>query len=126
MERRLLQVAVLIASIVPIGAGLGGIIAGPNLFGARSYSVDLISHTAYLSGLLLGIGLVFVASVPRIEQHRTRFVVLGIIVFVGGLARLYSGLTVGFGTVPHQLALVMELIVTPAIVLWQRRVARQT
>lgn len=124
LEKRVLQFAVLIASIVPIGAGLAGIIIGPWTFGARSYSVDLISHVGYLSGLLLAIGMIFVISVPSIEKHKDRFLILGVIVFIGGLARLYEGLLTGFGTMPHQLALVMELIITPLIVLWQRRVAR--
>ncbi|MEM5503044.1 DUF4345 domain-containing protein [Ahrensia kielensis] len=124
LEKRVLQFAVLIASIVPIGAGLAGIIIGPWTFGARSYSVDLISHVGYLSGLLLAIGLLFVISVPNVEKHKDRFLILGAIVFIGGLARLYEGLLTGFGTMPHQLALVMELIITPLIVLWQRRVAR--
>lgn len=123
-EKRILQLVVLVASLVPIGAGLGGIIVGPWLFGARSYSVDLISHVGYLSGLLLAIGLLFVFSVPNIEKHKSRFLILGFIVFVGGIARLYEGLLTGFGTLPHQLALGMELIVTPLIILWQRRVAR--
>ncbi|WP_018689099.1 DUF4345 domain-containing protein [Ahrensia kielensis] len=124
LEKRVLQIAVLIASIVPIGAGLAGIIIGPWTFGARSYSVDLISHVGYLSGLLLAIGLIFAISVPNVEKHKDRFLILGVIVFIGGLARLYEGLLTGFGTMPHQLALVMELIITPLIVLWQRRVAR--
>ena len=123
MKKRLLQFAVLIASIVPIGAGLAGIIAPPYIFGAYRYSTDLISHFGYLSGLLLAIGIVFVLSVPNIEKHKARFILLGSIVFVGGLARLFEGMLTGFGTWPHQAALVMELIVTPAIVLWQRRVA---
>ncbi|WP_035266831.1 DUF4345 domain-containing protein [Ahrensia sp. 13_GOM-1096m] len=124
LEKRVLQIAVLIASIVPIGAGLAGIIIGPWTFGARSYSVDLISHVGYLSGLLLAIGLIFVISVPNVEKCKDRFLILGVIVFIGGLARLYEGLLTGFGTMPHQFALVMELIITPLIVLWQRRVAR--
>ena len=125
IEKRLLQLVVLAASMVPIGAGLLGIIAGPSAFGARSYSTDLMSHVGYLSGLLLAIGLVFVFSIPAIEKHRSRFLLLGFVVFTGGLARLYEGYLTGFGTLPHQLALVMELVITPLIVMWQMRVARK-
>lgn len=124
IEKRLLQATIAVASLVPILAGLAGIVGGPFLFGAINYSTDTISHTAYLSGLLLGIGLMFVASIRHVERHQGRFVVLGIIVFIGGLARLYAGLLTGFGSWPHQAALVMELVVTPAIVIWQGRVAR--
>lgn len=122
-EKRLLQIVVLIASIVPIGAGFLGIIAGPKAFGAHDHAIDLTSHVGYLSGLLLAIGLVFVFSVPSIERHKTRFLTLGFVVFIGGMARLYEGYSHGFGTLPYQLALVMELIVTPSIVAWQCRIA---
>lgn len=121
MEKRFLQATVLIASIVPIGAGLAGIIAPPYLFGAYRYSIDFINHFGYLSGLLLAIGIIFAVSVPHIERHQSRFLILGIIIVCGGLARLYECLMTGFGSAPNQMALVMELIVTPAIVFWQRR-----
>lgn len=124
-EKRLLQAAIALASLVPILAGLAGIIGGPFVFGATNYSTDTISHTAYLSGLLLGMGLAFVASIRNVERHRGRFVLLGAIVVIGGLARLYAGLLTGFGTWPHRAALVMELVVTPAIVFWQMRVSRK-
>ena len=81
-EKRILQLVVLLASVVPIVAGLLGIIIGPSAFGARSYSTDLMSHVGYLSGLLLAIGLVFVFSVVNIEKHKSRFLILGVIVFI--------------------------------------------
>lgn len=123
-QKRLLQLTVAFFSLVPISAGILGILHGPWLFGAYRYSVNTISHMGYLSGLLLAIGLIFLASVPRIEDHRDRFLLLGVIVFIGGLARLYEGLLTGFGTWPMQAALVMELVVTPLIVYWQSRIAR--
>jgi hypothetical protein len=88
-------------------------------------AVDLESHFHYLSGLLLGIGLVFVASIPRIETRGTLFRALGVIVVVGGLARLSSLAEDGVPGPGHQFGLVMELAVVPLIVLWQARVARR-
>jgi hypothetical protein len=77
----------------------------------------------YLSGLLFAIGLTFWMSVPDIERHQARFRLLAAIVFAGGLARL-AGLLHGTPDLPMQLALVMELLVTPLLCLWQARVAR--
>ena len=86
---------------------------------------DLDSHYRYLSGLLLGIGLVFWSLIPTIERRRTIFTALAAVVVVGGLARLF-GVLAGEGSLDDRmpLALVMELVVTPALWVWQGRVAR--
>ena len=46
------------------------------------------------------------------------------IVFIGGLARAVSLVAVGMPSKPMLGALVIELVVTPLLYLWQRRVAR--
>ena len=126
-ERRLLQLATAIACIVPITMGVESIVDGPSVIrGVEApVPVDLDSHFRYLSGLLLGIGLLFLVSIPRIERHTIVFRVLGAIIVVGGLARLVSLLSVGAPGDGHRFGLVMELVVVPLIVLWQARVARR-
>ena len=126
-ERRLLQGATVLACMVPLSMGLVSVIrSAAVLQGVEPpFPVDLDSHYRYLSGLLLGIGLVFLASIPRIESKGAVFRTLGFVILVGGLARLYSLIengTPGFG---HQFGLVMELVVVPAIVVWQARVAKR-
>ena len=123
VERRALQAVILVAGLVPVGAGLSGVLIGPPAFGG-SGNADMASHLAYLSGLLLAIGLAFWACVPTIERRRTVVSLLAAIVVVGGLARLASLGLAGAPDAPHLLALIMELGVTPAIALWQRRMAR--
>lgn len=127
-ERRCLQIAVAVASLVPIGAGLAGAIGGASFPGwLDETALDgraLDSHVRYLSGLLFAIGLAFLSTVPRIEMHRRRFALLTLIVFAGGLARLLGILMAGL---PHRgmvFGLGMELIVTPALWFWQRRIAQ--
>ena len=88
-ERIALQWTVALAAMVPIGAGAGGALEGVRFFGlAGPVSAD--SHVRYLSGLLLGIGLIFVASVYRIERHTERFRILGAIVVLGGMVRFLA------------------------------------
>ena len=123
-ERRALQVAVAIGSLVPISAGLAGIWLGPAMVDAGAVPPGADSHYRYLSGLLLGIGIAFLGTLPRIEGHGARFRLLTAIVVAGGLGRLWALLTRGYPDLPMLAALVMELCVTPALALWQARVAR--
>jgi hypothetical protein len=125
-ERRVLQIVVALASLVPMSAGAMGVLFGPamvDLIGAPA-SVD--SHYRYLSGLLLGIGIAFATTVARIETHTTRFRLLAAIVVVGGLGRLLSLILRGVPDKPMLFGLAMELVVTPALAVWQARFASQT
>jgi hypothetical protein len=119
LERRCLQAAVLIAGLVPVGAGAWGAIG--RLIPAHGGDD---SHVRYLSGLLLGIGLIFWWTVPRIEARGAVVRVLAAVVLVGGLARLAATPQTGF-TPGVVLPLVMELGVTPLIALWRERVERR-
>jgi hypothetical protein len=125
-ERRCLQIAVALGGVVPVGAGLAGVLLGAGMVpdGAAA-GISLDSHVRYLSGLLLAMGLAFWAAIPRVEHHGRRFQLLTLIVFVGGLARL-AGLARGVPSGPMMFGLGMELAVTPLLCLWQHRVARIT
>ncbi|HVC51336.1 MAG TPA: DUF4345 domain-containing protein [Stellaceae bacterium] len=124
-ERRALQIAVAIASLVPIFAGGAGVLLGPAMTAMDHAPTAVDSHFRYLSGLLLGIGLAFVTTIPRIDTHTVRFRGLGAIVVIGGLGRLLSLVLHGYPGAGMLFGLVMELAVTPALVLWQGRVARR-
>ena len=126
-ERRLLQLAVAAASLVPLSIGALGIFGGPSILEGviAPAATDLDSHFRYLSGLLLGIGLVYLASLPRIERHRERFRLLCAVIVVGGFGRLLSLLLLGVPSAGHLFGLGMELVVVPAITLWQARLARR-
>ena len=125
MERRALQVALALVSLIPVFAGLAAVVQGPAFFDA-TLSISGNSMLRYLSGLLLGIGLTVWAIIPRIEENGRVLGAIAFIVAVGGLARLWSLISVGTPRTPMVLALFVELILTPALYLWQRRVARAT
>lgn len=122
-ERRLLQGAVMIFGFVPVLAGLAGALTGGGFLG-ESPGISTDSHVRYLSGLLLGIGLCFWSTVPRIEAMTARFRLLTFIVVIGGLARAYALAVMGAPSTGMMLALGMELAVTPGLCWWQGRVAR--
>jgi hypothetical protein len=124
-ERRALQIVVAIASLVPILGGAEGSIRGPLLVDERSApTADLDSHFRYLSGILLGIGLAYATAVPGIHRQKKRFMLLCGIVVLGGLGRLFSLIATGTPSPVMIGALMMELLVTPLITLWQLRIAR--
>jgi hypothetical protein len=126
-EKRALQIVVGIASIVPIAAGAAGMLLGPSFIGDRATDTpNLDSHSRYLSGLLLGIGVAYACAVPGIERQSGRFLLLGAVVVLGGFGRLLAMLTIGVPSPIMFCALAMELLATPTITLWQLRVARST
>ncbi|MGE3332816.1 MAG: DUF4345 domain-containing protein [Rhodospirillaceae bacterium] len=124
LEKRLLQIAVTTGCLVPLVGGALGIWRGPAMVSGAPVG-DLDSHFRYLSGLLLGIGLGYVSTIRGIESRGTRFQMLTAIVVIGGLGRLISLIAVGAPSTSMTAALVMELAVTPALALWQHRVARR-
>ena len=124
-QRAALQAVIAVCGLVPVGAGLAGVLIGPGLAGMASGDPSLDSHFRYLSGLLLGIGLLFWSTIPTIERQGWLVRALTLIVVVGGLGRAMSVLTVGEPDLPMRLALIMELGVTPAICLWQFQLERR-
>jgi hypothetical protein len=119
LERRLLQAAIAVAGLVPVGAGVWGALGGMNTEGVTSDS-----HARYLSGLLLGVGLIFWWTIPAIERRGAAVRTLAAVVLIGGLARLAGALQTGLPPAVA-LPLVMELGVTPALALWRERVERR-
>ena len=126
-ERRMLQLATAAACMVSLSMGLMSVLRGAVVLRGMEppIPIDLDSHYRYLSGLLLGIGIAFIAAIPRIESKGTVFRTLGFVILVGGLARLVSLIQNGPPGIGHQFGLVMELIVVPCLVLWQARVAKR-
>ena len=125
-EARLLRIVVAAAALVPISAGLAGVVYGPAMIPGTpaGESHDLDSHFRYLSGLLLAIGIGYVSTIARIESRSARFQLLTVIVVIGGLGRLISWIITGPPSSVMIAALIMELAITPGLACWQHRVAR--
>ncbi len=122
-QKRLLQGAVVLAGFVPVLAGAVGVLRPERLFTAP---LNAATHAAYLSGLLLGLGLGFWSLVPGIERQGRAFSLLTGLVVVGGLARALTAAKLGAWGPSVILPLIMELGVTPALWLWQTRLAHSS
>ncbi|KQO53623.1 MULTISPECIES: DUF4345 domain-containing protein [unclassified Methylobacterium] len=123
-EREALQRVVAVAAIIPVASGLFGILFGLGGVGSNSLAqISADSHFRYLSGLLMGIGILFWSCVPAIEAKSRLFRFLTLVVALGGLARLLGLYLTGLPSAVMLGALIMELVVTPLLCLWQMRVA---
>ena len=123
-EKRLLQQAVGLAAVLPVAAGLYGVLFGQALTD-ETVSVSGDSHFRYLSGLLLAIGLCFWSTIPRIEEKTGRFRLLTLLVVLGGLGRLLGLWLTGVPSLTMLASLFVELLVWPALCAWQTRVANR-
>lgn len=124
LERRLLQLVVALACLVPLTIGGQSILTGPGFLGHPPVIPrDLDSHFRYISGIFFAVGIAFATCIPRIERQGPRFRLLAALVICGGLSRLVSLASVGMPSKGHLFGLAMELGVVPLVMLWQARVA---
>jgi hypothetical protein len=94
LERRLLQISVAIAGLVPVTGGVAGVIWGPSALGEEALGPF------------------------------DKFGLLTLIVVAGGFSRALGMLIAGPPGMVMSAALVMELVITPLLYLWQSRVQR--
>jgi hypothetical protein len=127
IEKRLLQAVMALTLLLPLSAALAGVVGGPRFLGKPPViPTDLDSHFRYVSGLFLGMLLLFATCIPRVEQKGARLRMLGSMVMLGGTARLWSLASVGVPSIGHVAGLGIELVEVPLLLLWQVRVAARS
>ncbi len=125
-EKRLLQAVMTLTLLLPLSAAVAGVTSGPHFLGHPPViPTDLDSHFRYISGLFLGMLLLFASCIPGVERHGPRLRMLALMVFIGGLFRFYSLVAIGTPSLGHLIGLGIELVELPLILLWQTRVARR-
>lgn len=126
-ERNVFRIVVALAACPAIFAGLSGALSGACAFdraGCAGLDPFLRSHVHYLSGLLAAIGLSYWWTLRRPEAQSVAYRLLTAIVLIGGLARLV-GLALDASSDPGVwISLALELVVAPAVCIWQARIAR--
>ncbi len=116
----MLPAALRLAALVPLLAGAAGALTGAGFLGEPAGPATQ-SHLRYLSGLLLGLGLLALWCASDLARRGQVFQALCAVVTLGGLARLLGVGLDGPPPWPHLLALGMELGVVPLLWLWWRR-----
>ncbi|EKS31191.1 DUF4345 domain-containing protein [Afipia felis] len=124
MERIILQIAIGVVAIVLIGAGTAGAMLGVDLIHGRNGGL-VDSYFRYLSAMTAAMGLMFAMTIPHVETHRERIGTLSFLIFIGGLAHLYTFSIRPTPTVGTLFMLFMELIFVPLLWLGQRHIAHK-
>jgi hypothetical protein len=123
MKRLFLQIATIFSALVLLALGLCGVVLGVQfLHGVGTITVD--NYFRLQSGIMTGLGIILLVSVPHVERYRERFSTLTFIIVLGGLAELYSVTLHGVPSVGTLFGLFMSLIYAPLLWLLQRHVAR--
>ncbi|GHD19570.1 DUF4345 domain-containing protein [Tianweitania populi] len=121
-QRRLFSILVAIFALIPVAAGLAGLLLGPRFLGVQApWPADLGSHFRFLSGIFLAMGVVWWSCLADLQNTRGRFRLLALLTICGGLARLVSLFVDGQPSLGHLGGLVMELSVVPLLTLWHFR-----
>lgn len=124
MERIVLQAAIAFTAIVLIGAGTAGALLGVDLIHGRNGGL-VDSYFRYLSAMTAAMGVMFAMTIPHVETHRERIGTLSFLIFIGGLAHLYTFSVRPTPTVGTLFMLFMELMFVPLLWLGQRHIARK-
>ncbi|MBI2421475.1 MAG: DUF4345 domain-containing protein [Candidatus Hydrogenedentes bacterium] len=132
-NRRLLQIGVALAALDALAGGsiylatglhglrLTGSPVAPDPSDPAWAAVDYLFRA--LAGIWFSLGLMFAWMIPAIERHTAWFRLAYGAVFAMGLGRLFSVAAYGTGANPL-IALILELIIPPLLILWQTKVAR--
>lgn len=124
-SRRTFQAVLVLSGLFVVATGALDIVTGTALLpDSREIPVNVDSQYRFFASIWLTLGAVLLWIVPRPEQAVGPLRAVCGAVFLGGLARLLSLAVAG---VPHPMFLafiVIELVVPPALVIWQNRLTR--
>ncbi len=124
MERRFFQIIIGLLSLVPI---LGAVTAfgqgGAYFFPAGAeVPVDLDNQYRYLAGTYLSVTFAIWWTLGNIEERVAAIRIVCAGIFIGGLGRVWSMVTVGMPDSPEFVAgIVIEVVLVPLLLLWQMR-----
>ncbi|MBY0381388.1 MAG: DUF4345 domain-containing protein [Xanthobacteraceae bacterium] len=124
MERTSLQIAVGFSALVLFASGITGVTLGVELLHGRNGGL-VDSYFRFLAAMMAAMGVMFALTIPHIERHSERMSTLSFLIFVGGLAHLYTFTMRPTPTLGTLFMLFMELVFIPLLWIAQRHVAHK-
>ena len=123
--KRGLQIFLAVFSLAPLYFGITGVLFGAaGLMPPESVTPGIDSQFRYLSGLYIGFAALIWWTIPNIDRLVWPFRLMTLAVFLGGLSRLYSYVSVG-APAPEMVAGIGLELALPLIIIWQTAVVRK-
>ncbi|MEZ5946357.1 MAG: DUF4345 domain-containing protein [Hyphomonas sp.] len=121
--KRGLQIALGIFSLIPLAFMAMGFLSGAERLSPGGVTIDLDNQYRYFSGMYLTMTLLIWYMIPSIEKHGRLMAIVCIGIFVGGLGRVISMMTMGMPSQTQLVAVGIEMVVPVVFFLWQKMVA---
>ena len=91
---------------------------------AEAVTPAIDSQFRFQSAVYFGFGLIIWFLLPNIEKHTTIFRIMIGALFLGGLSRVYSYMTIGEPPANMFAGMILELSL-PALILWHNKIREQ-
>lgn len=127
MSKRSLQIVTAVLGLIPVATGLIGLLGVRDpLYAAAGVPpiAVLDSNLRFFSGVWLGLGLALFWLIPRIDKETALFRVFWGMIFLGGIGRLLSMLTLATPPLPFIGFTALEIVGAPLFILWQAWLAK--
>ncbi len=123
--KKALQTTLILISFIPLFFGLTGLILGAERWlPPEVINPGIDNQYRYLSGYYLSLVFMIWWIVPQVETLKTPLRLLVLAIFIGGLARVYSVISVGMPPPLNMAGAALELG-SPILILWQNWVAKR-
>jgi hypothetical protein len=122
--RRGLQIVLAVLSLIPLFFAITGLMGGAEAANAgQAVTAELDNQFRYLSAFYLSLFFLIWWVLQDLDNRGAVLRLLVLAIFLGGLARLYSYLTVGPPAVHAIAGMILELG-SPILVLWHKIATR--
>ena len=122
--KRGLQIVLGILSIIPAYYGLYNLWAGIARFGSDiPLNPMLDGQFRFQSGVYFGLAMIIWWLIPRIQYETAIFRLVILTVFIGGIGRLLSYMTLGPAGPVAMGAMILEFVL-PILILWQNLISK--
>ena len=123
--KRGLQIALGLFSLIPLAFVILGFASGAGRLSPDGVAIDLDNQYRYFSGMYLAMTLLIWHIIPSIGKQGRLMAIVCIGIFVGGVGRIISMMTVGHPSQTQMVALGIEIVAPVVFFLWQRAVATE-